>query len=117
MAMETESKNRPSPVSSEKGNTLNQSKPQDVEDQTEQTPTPLRDGGYGWVCVGCNLMINAHTWGIVASYGVVLSYYLTHHTFPGTTSTTYAFIGGLFLSQGVLTAPLATYLVRKFGTH
>ena len=22
------------------------------------------DGGYGWVCVGCVLLINAHTWGL-----------------------------------------------------
>ncbi len=22
------------------------------------------DGGYGWVCVACVFMINAHTWGI-----------------------------------------------------
>lgn len=22
------------------------------------------DGGYGWICVGCVFLINAHTWGI-----------------------------------------------------
>jgi hypothetical protein len=22
------------------------------------------DGGYGWVCVGCCALINAHTWGV-----------------------------------------------------
>lgn len=22
------------------------------------------DGGYGWVCTGCVLLINAHTWGV-----------------------------------------------------
>jgi len=22
------------------------------------------DGGYGWVCTGCNFFINAHTWGL-----------------------------------------------------
>lgn len=53
----------------------------------------------------------------MASYGVVLAYYLSHDYFPGTTPTTYAFIGTLYLSQGVLVSPLATYLVRRFGTH
>lgn len=27
------------------------------------------DGGYGWVCVACCFLINAHTWGINSSYG------------------------------------------------
>lgn len=22
------------------------------------------NGGYGWICVGCICLINAHTWGI-----------------------------------------------------
>lgn len=22
------------------------------------------DGGYGWVCVGCLFLMNAHTWGV-----------------------------------------------------
>ena len=22
------------------------------------------DGGYGWVCVGCVFLVNAHTWGL-----------------------------------------------------
>ena len=22
------------------------------------------DGGYGWVCVACVFMVNAHTWGL-----------------------------------------------------
>jgi hypothetical protein len=75
------------------------------------------DGGYGWVVVTCSMLINAHTFGLVAVYGVILSYYLEANYFPGTTKTTYAFIGGLQLSQAVLTAPLSTYLVRAFGTR
>lgn len=91
------------------------------------------DGGYGWVCTGCNFFINAHTWGInsvsafdqccstflpaVQSYGVFLSYYLTHTTFPNTSSLAYAFIGGLSISQAVLVAPLATCVVHSYGTR
>jgi hypothetical protein len=29
---------------------------------TEVEPPP--DGGYGWVCVMCVFLVNAHTWGI-----------------------------------------------------
>lgn len=31
---------------------------------TKQTSNPPPDGGYGWVCVVCTFLINAHTWGI-----------------------------------------------------
>jgi hypothetical protein len=31
--------------------------------QKEKTDVPP-DGGYGWVCVACVALINAHTWGI-----------------------------------------------------
>jgi len=32
-----------------------------VPEKPEDVPP---DGGYGWVCTGCNFFINAHTWGI-----------------------------------------------------
>ncbi len=39
-----------------------------VEDETPHHASEREDispnGGYGWVCVECVLMINAHTWGI-----------------------------------------------------
>lgn len=86
-----------------------------AEHSVNSTTTPPRqiDGGYGWVCVVCSLLINAHTWGIVASYGVFLSYYVAHNTFE----SSYAYVGGLTLCQAVLTAPVATFLVRRFGTR
>ena len=37
-----------------------------TEDQKVDVPP---DGGYGWVCVACCFLINAHTWGINSSYG------------------------------------------------
>ena len=42
--------------------------PLEVEEYTPQHASEREDippnGGYGWVCVACVLMINAHTWGI-----------------------------------------------------
>ncbi|KPI37866.1 putative transporter MCH2 [Cyphellophora attinorum] len=75
------------------------------------------DGGYGWVCVVCNACINAHTWGINSAYGVFLGYYLSSNAFPGTSALAYAFVGGLSISQAMLIAPLATYVVHRFGTR
>ncbi len=74
------------------------------------------DGGYGWVCVVCVALINGHTWGINSTYGVFLSYYLSHNYFPNTPSLVYAFIGGLSISMALLIAPLATWIVHSYGT-
>lgn len=53
---------------------------------------------------------------MIQSYGVFLSYYLSHNVFPNTSALAYAFIGGLSISQAMLIAPLATWVVHRFGT-
>lgn len=78
-----------------------------------QNTDGFREGGYGWVCVACTFLMNAHTWGINAAYGVFLAYYLSSNVFPGTSSLEYAFIGGLSMSCAMLIAPLATYLCQR----
>ncbi|PQE25913.1 hypothetical protein CJF30_00000649 [Rutstroemia sp. NJR-2017a BBW] len=75
------------------------------------------DGGYGWVCVACVFLINAHTWGVNSSYGIFLSHYLSSNTFPGASSLEYAFVGGLSISLALFVAPVATICTRKFGTQ
>ncbi|KAK5120554.1 hypothetical protein LTR85_006210 [Meristemomyces frigidus] len=93
----------------------------DTEKQPEQrTPTgppPPPNGGYGWVCTVCCLLINAHTWGLNSSYGVFLAHYLATNTFPGATSLEYAFVGSLSISCAMLVSPFATYTTRVFGTR
>ncbi|KAL6241341.1 hypothetical protein RBB50_011814 [Rhinocladiella similis] len=76
---------------------------------------PPPDGGYGWVCLACCFSINCFTWGVVASYGVYLSYYLTIDAFPEARPLDYAFIGGLNFGIAMLSAPLITRLVRSYG--
>ena len=58
------------------------------------------DGGYGWVCVVCCFLINAHTWGINSSYGVFLAFYLDNNYYPGAGPLEFAFVGGLSISMG-----------------
>ncbi|KKY13477.1 putative mfs transporter [Diplodia seriata] len=82
-----------------------------------QAPLPPPDGGYGWVCVGCVVLINAHTWGVNSSYGVFLAHYLSTNAFPGATPLQFAFVGGLSISCAMLVSPLATLSTRHFGTH
>ena len=75
------------------------------------------DGGYGWVCVACCFLINAHTWGINSSYGIFLAYYLDNNYYPNASSLDFAFVGGLSISQALLISPLATYITRVYGTR
>ncbi|KAL7817706.1 MFS general substrate transporter [Trichoderma gracile] len=74
------------------------------------------DGGYGWVCVVCQLMITASTWGVNGAFGVYLTHYISTNAFPGTSEIAYSFIGGLSQSQILLIAPLVTHATRTFGT-
>ncbi|KAK1067027.1 hypothetical protein LTR74_006741 [Friedmanniomyces endolithicus] len=75
------------------------------------------DGGYGWVCCGAVALINGFTWGIAASYGVYLSYYLANNYFPEATPLDFALIGGLEFGCAMLISPLCTVLVRDVGRH
>ncbi|KAJ5606145.1 hypothetical protein N7510_008926 [Penicillium lagena] len=99
-------------------NVQSQTEPQPDGDEDEKDNRALPpDGGYGWVCVACVFWINAHTWGINSSYGVFLSYYLSHDVFPNTSVLAYAFTGGLSISCALLIAPLSTYLIQLCGTR
>lgn len=81
------------------------------------SPPPPPDGGYGWVCVVCVALINAHTWGLNSSYGVFLAHYLSTNTYPGATPLEYAFVGSLSISCALLVSPVATICTRELGTR
>ncbi|TIA09613.1 MFS general substrate transporter, partial [Aureobasidium pullulans] len=88
--------------------------PNDVAPTPEPPAAP--NGGYGWVCVACVAMINAHTWGLNSSYGVFLAYYLANNVFPGASRLEFAFVGSLSIACALLVSPVATIFTRKFGT-
>ncbi|KAL2042811.1 hypothetical protein N7G274_004570 [Stereocaulon virgatum] len=83
----------------------------------EAIPSPPPDGGYGWVVLAAYVGVNAFTWGVVASYGVYLAYYLANDVYPGASDIDFAFIGGLNFSSAMLVAPLVTIFARKCGTQ
>ena len=112
----------PIPSAQRRENALDDSKQTSNDEDPSQTPPSQvedvpPDGGYGWICVACNFLINGHTWGINSTYGVFLSYYLSHDYFPNTSPLVYAFIGGLSISQAMLIAPLATRVIHSYGTR
>ncbi|KAJ5725708.1 uncharacterized protein N7483_007065 [Penicillium malachiteum] len=87
--------------------------PNNVESASEE----FHEGGYGWVCVACTFLINAHTWGINAAYGVFLFYYLSSDVFPGTSSLGYAFVTGLSVGCAMLIVPLGTIISQRVSNR
>ncbi|KAK2007441.1 major facilitator superfamily transporter [Colletotrichum eremochloae] len=77
----------------------------------------FKEGGYGWVVVGCVFLINAHTWGLNSSYAVFLAYYLNSGAFPGASPIALAFVGGLSFSVALLIAPIVTLCIPRIGTQ
>jgi MFS family permease len=51
------------------------------------------------------------------SYGVFLSYYLSHATFPEANALDFAFVGGLNFGAAMLVAPVVTGLCQYMGTR
>lgn len=83
---------------------------------TDTIPPPP-NGGYGWVCTACLATINAHSWGLNSTYAVFLAYYLRNDVFAGATHLDYAFVGSLSIGVALLISPIATVMVREFGTR
>ncbi|KAL0767128.1 hypothetical protein CaCOL14_010697 [Colletotrichum acutatum] len=77
----------------------------------------FKEGGYGWVVVGCVFLINAHTWGLNSTYAVFLAYYLNSGAFPGASPISLAFVGGLSFSVALLIAPIVTFCIPRIGTQ
>jgi len=51
------------------------------------------------------------------SYGVYLSYYISHETFHGATDLDFTFVGGVNFAAAMLCSPLVNLVTRKMGTN
>lgn len=81
----------------------------------EEYLDPPPDGGYGWVCCFCVVVMNFATWGPNTSYGIFLSYFLTADYFPGATATDFALIGGLIIGLTMFLLPVSAVSLNVFG--
>ncbi|KAF7536028.1 hypothetical protein G7054_g4880 [Neopestalotiopsis clavispora] len=73
------------------------------------------NGGYAWVCAWSVFLINAHTWGVNASWAVILAWYSANDKFPGATQLEYSLIGGLSISQALLISPIINKCYHRYG--
>lgn len=72
----------------------------------------IPDGGYGWVIVGISFVISLIVDGMAFSFGLIYDQLLKH--FKESPSKT-AWVGALFLSVPLLSGPILSNLVDKYG--
>ncbi|KAM0269819.1 hypothetical protein ACHAQH_009656 [Verticillium albo-atrum] len=81
---------------------------------TSVEPTPP-NGGYAWVCTLCVFLVNFHTWGVNSSWAVIMAHYSNESTELNASHFEYAVIGGLSISQALLSSPVATKCHKHLG--
>ena len=64
--------------------------------------------------IGC-AFFNFNTWGANSAYALYLQEYLKHSDFEGATKYSYAIVGGLAFSSGLIFSPLINLLVGTIG--
>ncbi|XP_059486260.1 monocarboxylate transporter 14-like isoform X2 [Neocloeon triangulifer] len=70
------------------------------------------DGGWGWVVVGCSLMISLIQDGVSYSFGLI--YVELLNEFHASKSKT-SWVNSLFLAVPLLAGPLASLMVERYG--
>ncbi|EFQ34648.1 major facilitator superfamily transporter [Colletotrichum graminicola] len=107
----------PDSASSAADNEKNDDSSKNATVQQPRDDVEFKEGGYGWVVVGCVFLTNAHTWGLNSSYAVFLAYYLHSGAFPGASPIELAFVGGLSFSVALLSSPIVTFCIPRIGTQ
>lgn len=76
---------------------------------------PDKFTGWGLTSViGCALF-NFNTWGANSAFALYYEEYLNHNIFNGATKYSYAIIGGLAFSSGLIFSPTINFMVGKIG--
>lgn len=84
-------------------------------EKTEAKNIPPPDTGYAWVMAGAGALLLFCTWGSNGAYGVFLSYWLNHNSFPGAAAKDYALIGSMVLCLAQSLAPFTQMLSAIVG--
>ena len=104
---------------------------EEPEISNKETPTDVKDDGHynkfdidnkppdkgfwAWTAAICVMCINTFSWGVNASFGVYLNYYVTTNYFPGATMEDYVMIGGLGLGLSFSLCAITNGLCRRFN--
>lgn len=76
-------------------------------------PNPkIPDGGYGWVVVFASVMVSLIADGISFSFGLLYTEFLSYF---GESSSKTSWIGSIFLAVPLLSGPIMSNLVDKYG--
>lgn len=81
-------------------------------DETENLKPKIPDGGWGWVVVMASLLISMVADGVSFSFGLLYSKFLEE--FEASKSKT-AWIGSLFMAVPLLSGPVMSALVDRYG--
>lgn len=80
---------------------------------SKNRPLPeIPDGGYGWVVVFCSVVVSLIADGISFSFGLLYTEFLVYF---GESKSTTAWIGSIFLAVPLLSGPVMSNLVDKYG--
>nr|CAD7256594.1 unnamed protein product [Timema shepardi] len=86
---------------------------EDSEEEEDDSRKPkVPDGGWGWVVVAASFFISTIADGISFSFGLLYGEFLIHF---GESKSTTAWIGSLFMAVPLLSGPIGSALVDRYG--
>ncbi|KAG8410860.1 hypothetical protein J3458_016616 [Metarhizium acridum] len=118
----TDGRRPPSPIPLSEGGAQGSSTPHSESDDDAMAnvataePVPP-NGGYAWVCTFAVFLINAHTWGINASWAVIMAQYSTNEEAIQASHLEFGLVGGLSISQALLISPIVTVVRKRIGAR
>nr|CAD7395849.1 unnamed protein product [Timema cristinae] len=85
---------------------------EDSEEEEDSRKPKVPDGGWGWVVVAASFFISTIADGISFSFGLLYGEFLIHF---GESKSTTAWIGSLFMAVPLLSGPIGSALVDRYG--
>uniref|UniRef100_A0A2M4BDB2 Putative monocarboxylate transporter n=1 Tax=Anopheles marajoara TaxID=58244 RepID=A0A2M4BDB2_9DIPT len=85
---------------------------QPSESEQKKKPPKIPDGGYGWVIVFSSFMISLIMDGVSFSFGLIYTELLDYF---GESKSKTAWIGSLFIAVPLLSGPIMSNLVDRYG--